>query len=259
MSKNLSLVIILFLINFGNNYSQCNFINDFDKFLQVKIQTYEGESFLYEQIIVNDSSYTYFKNISENSKYIEYLLTNFSEIHTIKNVTENGDTSDFQNKYINKLKKDTIFTRVMCEFYSKSIAKSVPKDTINLNQLMNIAVKYFSIFDIDSNRYSVKVCTGINQISNTVVVRNPQLEAFCFSSIISEFIDPKINLMNEFSNAIQELYSISFGIDKNENLMRSQGALFILMKNNEVFKNYLINQYKEKAEYLPFVLELNEK
>lgn len=259
MSKNLSLVICLFLINIGSNYSQCNFVNDFDKFLNASIQKYDNTTYLKKQVLVNDSSYTYFKNISVNSNYIEYLLTNFSTIHSIKTITEDSDTSDFQNKYISKLKKDTIFTRFMCEFYSKSISKSIPKDTINLNQLMNIAVKYFSIFDIESNRYSVKVCTGINQISNTLSVRNPQLEAFCFSSIISEFIDPKINLMNEFSKAIEELYSISFGIDKNENLMRSQGALFILMKKNEVFKNYLINQYKEKAEYLPFVLELNEK
>jgi hypothetical protein len=51
----------------------------------------------------------------------------------------------------------------MTELVSKSIDKKTTKDTITMDKLLNIAVKYFSITKInEQGAYVGKVCVGLN-------------------------------------------------------------------------------------------------
>ena len=51
------------------------------------------------------------------------------------------------------------------------------------------------------------------------------------------------------------------GIDPHEKLLRSQGALFVYMKQSKNLKNILLDQYKFQKSKLSFVLgeESDEK
>lgn len=253
-------IIILLAVLISNShllFSDCNIVNEFGKFVTAELNSYEGTLYLRTEIKVVDDDFPYVDIIRSNSGYFDYLLTNFSMVYPSENLSEKMDSATIRSQYLEYLRSDTIFTPLMCEFYNKSIVRSHSKDTINLSKLMNIAVKFFTLMDIDANgNFVAKICTGMNALSSTESNRNPHLEAFCFSSIIKDFMEPKANLGSIFENSIRDLYKINWGTDKNEKLLRAEGALFMLMSKNEKFINYLIGEYNTKSEMLPFVLKL---
>lgn len=61
------------------------------------------------------------------------------------------------------------------------------------------------------------------------------------------------NIYEEFINVVKELYLVNLGIDDNENLLRAQGATFMLMRNNENLRKMLKADYENQKEFLPFV------
>jgi hypothetical protein len=61
-------------------------------------------------------------------------------------------------------------------------------------------------------------------------------------------------MYDEFVKAIKELYKVNLGIDKDEKLFRAQGAMFLIMRNNENLIRMLRTEYDRQKEYLPFIL-----
>ena len=132
----------------------------------------------------------------------------------------------------------------------------IVKDTITIDELLNIAVKYFSINQINEDGYYIgKVCGGQNILSKTETERNPSVEEFCVSSIVKHYQSQEFSMYDEFVKAIKELYKVNLGIDKNERLLRAQGAMCLLMKMNENLKDMLLKEYERNKDNLPFVLK----
>ena len=120
------------------------------------------------------------------------------------------------------------------------VGEQISNDTISLDKLLNIAVKYFFIRDINPNGYYIiKLCGGINGIKQTEIERNLKLETFCFTVISSNFEDGQYNLYDEFVKGVKEVYKLNLGIEKEERLLRAQGALYMYMRNNETLKKLL--------------------
>ncbi len=143
----------------------------------------------------------------------------------------------------------------MTEYVTKTVEKRTPKDTVTFDNLLNIAVKYFSIMKLtDEGHYVGKVCVGLNDIKKTENERKPFIEAFCFSSILKHYQSEEFSMYDEFVKSIKELYKVNLGIDKDEKLLRAQGAMFILMRNNENLKKMLMKEYEKNKEFLPFIL-----
>ncbi len=135
------------------------------------------------------------------------------------------------------------------------VGEQISDDTISLDKLLNIAVKYFFIRDINPNGYYViKLCGGINGIKQTEKVRNHKLETFCFSVISSHFEDGQYNLYDEFVKGVKEVYTLNLGIEKEERLLLAQGALYMYMRNNETLKKLLLAEYEKQKNELSFVL-----
>jgi hypothetical protein len=144
----------------------------------------------------------------------------------------------------------------MSDLVAKTIEKSIPKDSISMDKLLNVAVKYFSILKItEDGYYAGKVCTGLNDIKKTEKVRKPQLEAFCFSSIMKYYQGTEFNMYDEFVKSIKELYKINLGVDRSERLLRAQGAMYFLMRNSENLKKMLRSEYELNKVILPFALK----
>ena len=160
-----------------------------------------------------------------------------------------------RKNYFEGLKKDSLFNSTMNELVNKTIDNKIPKDSLNMNQLLNIAVKYFSINKLTKEgNYAGKVCAGFNSIGSTEKIRKPFVEAFCFSSIFNNYISEEFNMYEEFVNAIKELNTINLGIEEEEKLLRAQGAMFLIMKNNNKLRKMLQVEYEKQKEYLPFIL-----
>lgn len=198
-----------------------------------------------------------FSDIVKNTAYIIHLLNNFSSNANDSVLLRISDSLTLQKEYIKLLSKDTLFNRVMTDLISKTIEMRVPKDTVTMDKLLNIAVKYFSVFKINAQgQYVGFVCGGRNDIEKTEKVRRPQLEAFCFSSITENYEGDQFNMYGEFVKALKELYKVNLGVNDNERLLRAQGAMFLLMRNNESLKKMLQFEYEKNKAWLPFILKV---
>lgn len=90
------------------------------------------------------------------------------------------------------------------------------------------------------------MCAGLNDIRKPEAVRKPFVEAFAFASILKHYDSKKHNMLKAFTSTASELYKINLDIDKNENLLRAQGARYFLMRKNPVLKKMLKNEYKNE-------------
>ncbi|MBK9593483.1 MAG: hypothetical protein IPO32_18950 [Crocinitomicaceae bacterium] len=97
----------------------------------------------------------------------------------------------------------------------------------------------------------------MNDIKKTEKERKPFIEAFCFSSILEHYQSEEYSMYDEFVKAIKELYKVNLGIDREEKLLRAQGAMYLLMRNSENLNKMLASEYESNKDYLPFILKTN--
>ena len=256
MKKILSIIIIFLEVNYSYTQSTCNFIDHYESFIKIEKVQNENKEYLIKKIVELRDNTCLTNLVNNNINYLDYLLANFSSNSNNHHLMTIQDSLKLQKTFILLLKSDTLFNTVISDLVSKTKDKSVPKDTISLDKLLNIAVKYFSIDGIDEKgKYSGRICAGLNGIQKTEKDRHAQLEAFCFSSIMLNIQGKRFSMLKEFTKSMKELYKLNLGIDNDENLLRAQGAMFIMMRNNENLKNMLIEEYEKKKDYLPFVLK----
>ena len=241
--------------------TKCNITDHYTDFVYIQKASYKSgdkdKSYLIKGITPIQSKKC-FSDAVKNTSYVTHLLTNFSTRAHDALLLQINDSLTLQKEYIKVLAKDTLFNRVMIDLISKTVDKSIAKDSISMDDLLNIAVKYFSVFKINHEGHYVGfVCGGHNDIEKTEKYRRPQLEAFCFSSIAENMEGEKFNMYNEFVKALKELYKVNLGVDDNERLLRAQGAMFLLMRNNDSLKKMLKAEYEKNKDMLPFILKDN--
>lgn len=256
MKKSILTFLILTtfaLKSFGQ--STCDITNHYADFIQVKKSSFNGKDYLTKTIVKTEKKSCFSDLINNNTIFIDYLLTNFSSNANFQNLLKESDSLTLSKNYFADLKEDSLFNAVMVEFVSKTIDKKTPKDTISMDGMLNIAVKYFSVLKIsDEGYYMGRVCVGQNDIKKTESERKPFVEAFSFSAISKHYEGEEFNMYDEFVKAIKELYKVNLGTDKEERLLRAQGAMYLLMRNNENLKKMLKSEYEINKDYLPFVL-----
>lgn len=237
---------------------QCDIKNHYEDFISIQKSTYNEKNYLIIRVIETQKKSCFSELVNNNPMFIDYLLTNFSSNANYQNLLDLTDSIAIRKKYFVDLKKDSLFNSVMADLVSKTIDKKIPKDTISMDKLLNVAVKYFSIIRLtEEGHYVGKVCVGLNDIRKTESERDPYIEAFSFSSILKHYQGEEYNMYDEFVKAIKELYKVNLGIDKDEKLLRAQGAMFLLMRNNENLKRMLKSEYEKQKDYLPFILTDN--
>ena len=254
------IIILTILIITINSYSQnnCNIIQEYSNIFKIERKIYGEHEYLYISVNKLEKNNCFSDLVNDNPQYIDYLRLNFANniMDTLETI---NDSIKLQNEFINLLQKDSSFNNIMIRLSNKTLKKTefIP-DTVSLDKLLNIAVKFFSIIKITDEGYYVgKVCAGINSLDQTEKERKPHIEAFCFSTILTNYQNEQFNIYNEFVKSIKELYIINLGIDKNDRLLRAQGAMFMLMRNNDILRELLIFEYQQKKDYLPFVLIIN--
>ena len=253
--------IILSLFVFGlfsiQCYGQdtCDITKNYNSFIKVQKYTSGNEDFIVKRIVQVNEKRCYSNLVNKSQHLLSYLLTNFTSNTDYEGLLKLKDSLALNKTYIFHLEKDSLFNSLMIDFSAKTIQNSEPKDTINVDDLLNIAVKYFSIVKLtDDGYYAGKVCAGLNDIKKTETKRKPFVEAFCFSSILKHYQSKEFNMYGEFVKAIDELNKVNLGIDREERLLRAQGAMFLIMRNNENLKRMLLKEYEENKNFLPFVI-----
>jgi hypothetical protein len=256
--KRLLLILTIGLFTV-NSFSQTNCVieSEYGKIFKIEKKKYGEKEYLLKTVNVLNASSCFSDLVNNNGQYIDYLKTHFSDNSNYEKLMSFSDTIKLQNEFIKSLESDSTFNEVMNKLTKKITDKSsyIP-DTISMDDLLNIAVKYFSIIKINEDGYYVgKVCTGINGLKQTEKERKPQIEAFCFTTILNNYQGEQFNMYNEFVKGIKELYKINLGIENEDGLLRAQGAMYMFMRNNDKLKELLLFEYENKKDYLPFVLK----
>lgn len=254
----LSTIILTLIIIQGYGQKQCDIKTHYEDFISVQKSIYNEKAYLIKRVVETQKKSCFSDLVNNNPTFIDYLLTNFSSNANYQNLIELTDSVAIRNRFFNDLKKDSLFNSVMTDLVNKTIDKKIPKDTISMDKLLNVAVKYFSIMRLtDEGHYVGKVCVGLNDIKKTESERKPFIEAFSFSSILKHYQSEEYSMYDEFVKTIKELYKVNLGIDKDEKLLRAQGAMFLLMRNNENLKKMLKSEYEKQKDYLPFLITDN--
>ncbi|MBL0016423.1 MAG: hypothetical protein IPP17_08235 [Bacteroidetes bacterium] len=195
--------------------------------------------------------------VNANQMYLDYFLKNCSHLDykALQKVVD--DSTKLQKAFINQLNKDVEFNQLLNTFAARFLNPSLPPtDSFSMDKVLDVAVKFFNINKITpEGYYSGKVCVGINGIKSTQKERSLQLEAFCFAAVFEAYQSPEFNLQAEFVKAIKELYKVQLGVDEKERLLRAQGGMFFLMRNNAQLKAALLHEYELRKGYLPFVIK----
>lgn len=188
---------------------------------------------------------------------MDYLLTHFTIKDNYQQLLKAEDSLQLRRQFLVDLKNDSLFTQVMSELVGKAVDKQLAKDTVAMDDLLSVAVKFFNIRKInEKGHYSVKVCTGRNEIKSTEKERKPFVEAFAFTSIMEHYRG-EYDLYGEFVQVVKKIYKVNLGIDEDERLLRAQGAMFLLMRENEALRKMLISEYEANKKDLPFILVRN--
>ncbi|MCP1995376.1 hypothetical protein [Flavobacterium sp. HSC-61S13] len=250
---------VLFVLTASHTvYGQvpCMLTAHLDDFIQMKEEVFDGESDLIARIKESHKTNCASSSIDQNKQMLDYILVNFTARLDYEKFKLISDSVVLQQTYIKTLEKDSLFTAVLNDFSRKVIDKTEVKDTVSMNQLMNLAVKFFSIAQInEDDNYVGRVCVGSNSIKDTEPNRHAFAEAFCFVSIFENYEGERYNMSKEFIDVLWILKDMNLGINCDERLLRAQGAMFVLMKKNQNLSDMLEQSFEEKKDFLPFILK----
>lgn len=223
---------------------------------KIEKKKYKDRTYLFPSVNKLPDSEPLGKLVKTNQVAFRYLLTNFSAMdHKKLKAIEQPEA--LQEAFIAGLRQNTDFVNIINKAVQPSLntQQSAP-DTASMQQVLNIAVKYFNVLRITpKGNYALKVCAGINGIRQTEAKRQPQIEAFCFAAILKNYRNPKGQLRNEMMRVGRKLYEVNLGLKTEDRLLRAQGALFFMMYNSEVLRKVLKDEYDQKKASLPFVLK----
>lgn len=195
------------------------------------------------------------ENAPVNTAYLQYLLTHFAPYEDEDQLLSMDDSTAIQAAFIASLEADSVFMELMADLDARRYDSNATRDTLSLNEILDYAVKYFSIIGLTpEGHYRGKVCAGINGITETEAERNPHIEAFCFSSILENMGNETHSMYPVFVNGIRRLYTLNLGLDEEERLLRAQGAMYMFMREQPELTALLKMEYGEKRHFLPFVL-----
>ena len=178
---------LLLISTFSNAQMSCSITGHYGDF--IRITKWERYNALIRQAVAVEDGGCFSPLVNGNEDYINYFLTDFVSKESDKELKAIDDSVKLQKQGIDVLAHDSLFNSVMTSLVAKTVEQRLPKDTITIDKLMDVAVKYFMITGINENGYYLgKVCVGKNLVAETEKKRWPQLEAFCFTSILRNTI-----------------------------------------------------------------------
>lgn len=250
-------IIYLLMASFGVIGQQnCNIQDAYKEMFSVTLQTYGEQTFVRK--IVNEvaADNCFASLVNDNTLYIDYIYSNFTDYSKVNDLKNISDSVARQQQFIENLRTDSLFNSIMQRLDDKiNNPKSFIPDTVSMDELMNYAVKFFLIKGInEAGHYLGQVCNGINGLELTKEVRNPHVEALCFTTILNHYSDSLYSMQDELIKGIKEVYKIELGTNEDDRLLRAQGAMFAIMRNNEVLRKTLLKTYHNKKGILPFVI-----
>lgn len=254
--KKLKIFLLLSISSYFAFAQKCDVKTHFGELFGISYFTIGDKRLPNKDVVIDIKSNNCFGKIVPNKTFLSYLQEHFSKKLDLSWFSDYTDSINTRKEYIAQLQKDEEFIKLLNSWVEK-IENNKAKDTVSFDELLGIAVKYFSVNLNKDEKYAIKICSGINDILKTEPVRKPFLEAFCFASILQNSqAKGDFNMAEEVALVAKELYKINLGIDKQERIFRAQGALYMLMRKSEKLQKMLKKDYEKQKNMLPFALKV---
>ena len=249
------LFCIALLVASYSNYAQMSINDRIENQLKLKTHTYDdGDRLIAIAQEINPKN-----NILDYKSYIGFIFTNFkNETSKERELIEDLNKKESVFKaYRERLKNDTLFVNTLQRISDNSAKNIQDKPSYDLDTVLDIATKFVKITGInEQGNYTLKVCVGVNDLEQTQVKRYADIEAFCFVSVFNAYLNKENPLKDEIIKEFHKIVPLSMGIEKEERILRAQGALMVLMYQNESFKQAILKEYEVKKDILPFTINL---
>lgn len=255
MIRAISLIVTLLTLPLFSapNSDQSHFFGDL---FSAYLYTGNKKPLVITQVNSLDSSHVLAPLVNNNSRFMSYLMKNYAHPELLRSLSAIKDSVELNNTFVRGLKKDSIFTGYMSKVIGHyQNPQKFPADSVSLNEVLNITVKFFSILKLnEKGHYVGKVCVGLNSLKATEPDPKPYLEAFAFSTIANNMGNTKFPMRKTFIEGLKMLNTLHMGLDKEEKLFRAQGAIFMYMRNHPLVKEMVLESYKKSKVYLPFII-----
>lgn len=234
----------------------CDIASHYKEFIHITRYEQGKRKFLSKRISKVEGQHCFTDLINDNPQYIYYLLSGFTSEDNYSTLLEITDSKLLTDSYLADISKDAQFNSIMQSLVDKTILHTQPRDSVSMETLLNVAVKFFSVVRIaDDGKLVGKVCAGLYDVKRTLAQRAPFLEAFAYTAIMDNYENENYNMKQEFDKVLQQLNAVELGNDATEKLFRAQGAGFMLMFNNDALRKVLKQEFLKHKAFLPFVLK----
>lgn len=233
----------------------CNIQEHYGDFLAMDRSVHDGKEYFALRVFEAPKEACFAELVNGDQRYVDYLAQNFAKGIDRTRLARIADDGEMNAAFIQQLQADTAFNEVMIGWVGRAVDRTQPKDTVTMAEMLNVAVKFFSIYKLNAEgRYVGKICVGLNDVAKTEELRMPCVEAFCFSTIFGHLGEGEFNLYDEFIKSAKQLYDVNLGVDPQERLLRAQGAMYFLMRDSAPLKAALAGEYGRRQHSLPFIL-----
>jgi hypothetical protein len=238
----------------------CRIQDHYADFLALHRTLHEGKEWYHSEVLKPPPGACYADIVGGHPLFVDYLLQNHGNRYDREQINAISDTVAMNAAYIRALSADSLFNALMGGLMARAEDPAIPRDTVTETELLDVAVKFFSIDRISpDDHYVGRICVGLNSVAKTEPEKRPWLEAFAFSSIFKHLDEEEdaFDLYDAFTKAAKRLYEVNLGVDPKERLLRAQGAMFFLMRDSPPLRAALLTEYEENKAWLPFVLRKN--
>ncbi len=252
------LFLLLLLLPFSVPAQEaCRAEDHYDKWIAFERESHKGLTYTGRGINDSAGGYCYASLVQGRHLFFDYLLIHATAPDFYKRLEAVKDPAHLRTTAVQLLQQDTLFSNTLNRLIACTIAGTKPKDTLDLEDVLDVAVKFFNIDGISkAGGYKSHVCVGLNGIKETMKKRNLPLEAFCINAIMGRYqSEEEDSLRNEFTANAQAMASVSLGTDSTAQLHRAQGAVYLLMWRSELLRRTLREAYEAQKAVLPFVCQ----
>jgi hypothetical protein len=202
--------------------------------------TFLNENFLYVDYLVKDVMVSYLKERDHTIHEPDKVISNYRE-YLIKNKEKLYPVIGVFAAYL-KAKGQVI-----------EDGTPLTKEKIDLVDFKALAVRNIIPLKFsDSGKLMYKICVAGEGFVD-YAERNTQVEAFAFDTIMNAFKDGSLEPITERCSHIVDYLKLSTEADTA--IRRAQGVFWALLFVNQDFEKLLLDQYIEKKDYLPFIVE----
>ncbi len=263
-------LILIFVSPFlGNTFSKKEAEEEILRRIQTVKEEFKGKTFYFVKIQQKKESSQLLASlcnsfIEENRFALNYLITPI-QIAFVKKI---GESTPSQEDAKNLFEKLRVEDKKLFEPFSKLFLhylkakghriegwKPAESRTYSFEKdLLPIAVRFIYPSEIlKDKRTKLHICSGINGLRD-YCCREPYLEAFAFEVIFKSLREKENPALSNLKEHLKLVKKLNFSPSSREDLYRIQGALWILLYQDQNLKHALRSSYERKKAFLPFKL-----